>query len=78
MSSGISDVQEIGTDPIWGMTHEDRVALCNASVTLDGKPAIISGTKLKFPTIHNKAGQAGQWSWPAVQRIVKDGGRFTL
>jgi hypothetical protein len=46
-------------------------------VTLDGKPAVISGYKMPFATVTQlSTGLSAEWSWEAVERIVTKGGDF--
>lgn len=54
-----------------------RLALCEKSVTLNGKPARVSGASKPFATVTDTAtGLSAEWSWEAVERIVNRGGRF--
>lgn len=60
------------------VTDDERRALCDARVTLNGEPAKIAGTSLPFATVTTLATGLGcQWAWPTVARIVANGGRFT-
>lgn len=57
---------------------EQRRALCEAKVTLDGKPAKIIGARERYATVHIiPDGYGWHWSWPAVAHIVANrGGAF--
>ena len=59
------------------MTKEDRAALCESRVTLNGRPAKISGYGLPFATVTDRqTGLSAEWSWEAVARIVARSGNF--
>lgn len=59
------------------VTIEERIALCDAHVTLDGQPAYVSGYELAFARVRLAAnGLGAEWSWETVARIVANGGRF--
>jgi hypothetical protein len=60
------------------ITTEQKYELIAARVTLDGKPAKISGTRQQFATVAtiDPNGPAVEFSWPAVARIVATGGKF--
>lgn len=50
-----------------------------AACTLNGEPAIISGRLHVFAVIRTLDGRmVGHWSWLAVERIMQNGGDFTL
>jgi len=60
---------------------------CNASqhclmhkrpMTLDGEPAVITGSSRPFAIVLRADGKGGdvEYSWPAVARIVAKGGHF--
>jgi hypothetical protein len=57
---------------------EARRALCEAKVTLDGKPAKIIGAAEQYATVHQTPDGFGwHWSWTAVAHIVANrGGAF--
>jgi len=63
-----------------GTTHPDRdqrIALCEAKVTLNGKPAAVSGYNLPFAHVTQlKSGLSAEWSWTAVALVVSRGGDF--
>ena len=55
----------------------DRDQLVNARVTLNGRPARISGTKLDFARVTDReTGLGCEWAWETVARIVAKGGAF--
>ena len=59
-------------------TLEQRQELCAARVTLDGKPAAVSGYRLDFARVTDrKTGLSAEWAWPTVARIVARGGAFS-
>lgn len=48
-----------------------------ARVTLNGKPATVTGRLCSFAIVRTLDGSmAIEWAWPAVERIVANGGRF--
>jgi hypothetical protein len=58
---------------------ERRQQLCEATVTLDGGPAIITGAKLPFAKVEplrSGSGGAVEFAWPTVERIISNGGAF--
>jgi hypothetical protein len=58
---------------------EKRKNLCSASVTLNGKAAVVSGVKLDFAKVRSLDGtMQGEWAWETVERVIKNGGRFQL
>jgi hypothetical protein len=59
-------------------TLSERVALTGASVTLDERPARITGYRREFATVTDRADPArsAEWAWPTVARIVARGGEF--
>lgn len=59
------------------MDIQQRAALCEARVTLNGRPARISGYKNEFATV-TQAGTrlSAEWAWVTVARIVAAGGAF--
>ena len=58
-----------------GLDH--RRELCGALVTLDGKPARISGAREPFATVTDlDSGLSAQWSWASAAGIVSRGGAF--
>ena len=63
---------------LWGSTR--RAAFMDGKpVTLDGRPATVSGFMLKFAKVRSLDGKfSGEWSWPAAVRVVDNGGAFYL
>lgn len=58
-------------------TLDERAALCEAKVTLDGHKAKISGYRNDFATVRDLVtGNSPEWAWETVQRIVARGGAF--
>ena len=64
---------------------DERQSLCAESLarcrsdnpmTLDGRPATISGAFQSFATVRDDDGRAYQWAWINVRRIVAAGGHF--
>jgi hypothetical protein len=56
----------------------DRYALCEATVTLNGQRAKVSGAGLDYARVTDVAtGLSAEWSWEAVARVVANGGAFT-
>ncbi len=56
---------------------EQRWALVQGAVLLDGLPARIMGVRSDFARIVTLDGARGaEWSWPSVVRICASGGRF--
>lgn len=59
---------------------ESRIELVNRAagmrVTLNGKPARVSGYRLDFARVTDAAGLSAEWSWSAVERILAKGGAF--
>jgi hypothetical protein len=55
---------------------DQRRELCAATVTLDGKPARITGRRGVLATVAG-GGLAVELAWPAVAAIVEQGGEFT-
>lgn len=46
-------------------------------VTLDGTPAVIGGIRNDYATVSALPhGASYEWSWPAVARIMSNGGNF--
>lgn len=57
---------------------EQRRALAQAAVTLDGLPARIVGIRSAFARVVTLDGtRAAEWSWSTVARICARGGCFT-
>jgi hypothetical protein len=59
--------------------YRERAELAAATVTLDGRPAVIRGTRNDYATVVELPnGPHYEWSWQTVRMIVNDrGGRFT-
>lgn len=58
-------------------TRDERQAMCGMAVTLNGKPAKVSGVNLDFARVTDKAtGLSCEWAWPTVRRIIERGGKF--
>jgi len=45
-------------------------------VTLDGKPARITGAMLRYAVVRDENGRSFEWAWESVQAIVAKGGNF--
>lgn len=62
------------------MTFEERLALTQTPVTLNGKRAIIMGARNRFATVaQTDSGLSCEWAWPTVARIVHNKeGRFEV
>lgn len=59
-------------------TLEQRRALCEARVTLNGADARISGSRHEFATVRDtRTGLGCEWSWETVARIVASHSNFT-
>jgi hypothetical protein len=60
------------------ITLEDRRTLvATKGATLNGNPAIISGTQNAFATVTDKTTRLGcEFAWATVARIVANGGEF--
>lgn len=56
----------------------ERLELCAAHVTLDGKPAKIIGARLSGAIIFalDAPAEGVEFAWPTVARIVANGGAF--
>ena len=63
---------------IMAVSMEDRVDLVNAkNITLDGRPAVIGGTRLPFAKVSTLDGRcSAEWAWETVARIVARDGAF--
>lgn len=57
---------------------EVRKSLVQArGVTLDGRPAVISGWRNSFARVTQTAtGLSAEWAWSTVERIVAKHGKF--
>lgn len=60
------------------ITTEQKYELIASRVTLNGKPAKVSGARLQFATVAtlNSDGAAVEFAWPTVARIIAAGGKF--
>lgn len=56
-------------------TYEDRRNLGDIRVTLDGKPARITGFRLQFAWIQSNDDTV-EFCWKTVARVVANGGNF--
>ena len=54
---------------------ERRALVETTGVTLDGKPARITGYRNSFATVQNKSCEV-EFAWPTVKRIVERDGKF--
>lgn len=63
-----------------GITEDERHALCEAKVTIDGRPAKVTGARLDFARVYDlESGLSCEWAWPTVAYVVKHkGGAFKL
>lgn len=54
------------------LTLEEKRELCTKEVTLDGKPAYITGAKNSFAAVRFRdSGAACEWAWETVKFIVE-------
>lgn len=54
-----------------------RQGLCQTRVTLNGKPAVVTGAKMKFATVMSLDGILSfEWAWEAVESVIVSGGKF--
>lgn len=59
------------------ITYDRRCELIAEHVTLDGKPAIITGSKQRFATVAQLGSALKvEFAWATVARIVANGGAF--
>ena len=59
------------------ISTDERYDLIDARVTLNGKPAKISGARMQYAMVATLDGSMEfEWSWEAVARIVAAGGKF--
>jgi hypothetical protein len=56
-------------------TVEQRCALGDIRVTLDGKPARITGFRMPFAQVQG-GGESVEFAWRTVARVVQSGGNF--
>ena len=58
-----------------GYAH--RIELCQTRVTLNGRPAHISGATKPFANVTDaETGLSAQWAWATAAGIVSRGGAF--
>ena len=58
-------------------TKDERIALCSTDVTLNGKPAGVSGYGMPFAHVTDRqTGLSAEWAWETVALVVSRGGRF--
>lgn len=65
------------------MTEDQKRDLMAKPVTLNGLPAIVSGACGPFAMVRTLSPAprhhiSGQWSWPAVARVIQSGGAFKI
>jgi len=61
------------TGAIHGITLADRYEMINTAVTLNGKPAVICGAKMKFPHVVTLDGLTRvEYAWSAVRHIIQN------
>lgn len=59
------------------MTYEKKKELSQTqNITLDGKPAIISGLRTDFALVRQIGGYGFEWAWESVQNVIEKGGNF--
>ena len=58
------------------LTYDAKLELCQVRVTLNGKPAGITGALNDFGTIYDFDGRSFDWAWPTIASIVARGGDF--
>lgn len=60
------------------MTLDEKQALCEAEVTLNGDRARVSGAQLRFARVTQlESGLGAEWAWETVAHIVNNKeGRF--
>jgi hypothetical protein len=59
------------------MTLDEKRALCDAKVTLDGKRAKVQGACRDFPRVTMlRSGLSVEFCWATVARVVARGGNF--
>lgn len=71
--------QEMMSEDPYHVPLSERRELCNANVTLAGRPATISNYKGSFAIIRTLDGMSGgEWAWPTARKIIRNGGAFKL
>ena len=59
------------------ITQAEKDTAVNTSVTLNGKPAVIRGRKLKFPKVCElNSPLAVEYAWETVLHVINNGGHF--
>jgi hypothetical protein len=60
------------------ITTEQKYDMISQRVTLNGKPAKISGARRQFAMVAtlNSEGASAEFAWSTVARIVAAGGKF--
>lgn len=59
------------------MTREERQQLCEARVTLNGRPAYVSGTQRDFARVTDRGtGLSCEWAWETAALVISRGGKF--
>lgn len=54
-----------------------RLEFTQAKVTLNGEPAYVMGIYRPFAIVTQKGSHlSAEWSWEAVERVIKNGGHF--
>ena len=62
--------------------HEYRLDLIDngnaVGITLDGQPAVLAGARNTFGVVRLLSGKGGdvEFSWPAIERVLANGGAF--
>ena len=57
----------------------DLIDKANAmGITLDGQPAAMAGARNTYGVVRLLSGKGGdvEYSWPAIERILANGGKF--
>jgi len=64
------------------VTTAEREELMAKPVTLNGRPALISGRLAPFAMVRTNDGErayVGEWAWPTIRRVIEEnGGAFRL
>ena len=56
------------------MSQQDRDRLVGVSVTLDGRPATVTGRLEDFPQVRDFNGNSREYCWHTVRNIVDNKG----
>lgn len=63
--------------PALVLAYDARRELGGRSVTLDGRPAVVCGTRARFAVVVALDGSArAEYAWPTVARLLLTGGAF--